>query len=343
MWDSAAGYCSIWRRKSKVRPRGLSEPDRAFGDGGFSAVEMVVEEGAELIEEVGGNEDVRAILGGQEGARDAGPAEGGVHFLRLGIGDKGVLAAEDDQEGRIVRGDVGVGRGGFGFGKVGAHGAAEQFGDGGGGVLRINDAAVTWEGKEVAGTREIGDAGDFGNRTGRSDLAVQIGDVLGGAEQADEMAAGGDADEADAGGIDAVVRGVSAEPAEGGFAVVDLRGPLGLIGEAVVQGSSNVGAIAEEGEDDAAVVFAAPMPTAAVDEDDEGQELFRTLFGNVEIELLAGVTLAAVIEVAQGEDAGRMPGGGAGGGSGALPQAVVTVAMRRAPRRRGKGRGMRRR
>ncbi len=113
----------------------------------------------------------------------------------------------------------------------------------------------------------MGHAGDAGGAVPIDDgLDTGGGVVPGGAEVGHEMAAGGGAPEGDAGGVDVVLFGVGTEPAEGGFAVVDVGGEGGFLGVAVADAGAGV-ALLDEGED-GGLFFRAGSPGAAVDPDD---------------------------------------------------------------------------
>ena len=82
---------------------------------------------------------------------------------------------------------------------------------------------------------------------------------------------------------------MGAEPADGGFAVVELCGPVGLVGEPVADGGADVVAVSDEGGEDAGVVFGSAFPAAAVDIDEERAGFVCGFFGEIKVEGLPAV------------------------------------------------------
>lgn len=114
-----------------------------------------------------------------------------------------------------------------------------------------------------------------------ADATLQLFVAGGGAEKDREMCSGGGADDGDAGGVAAIFAGVGAEPADGGFAIVDLRGIDGVLSEAIANGGDGEARLGEplEGE----FLAIASGPCAAMDVDDEGW-FFASGCGDVEVE-----------------------------------------------------------
>jgi hypothetical protein len=65
-------------------------------------------------------------------------------------------------------------------------------------------------------------------------LALKCGDAAARGEQSGEMAAGGEAGDTDRCWVDPVVGSISAEPADGGFGILDRGRKFRLAGEPVV-------------------------------------------------------------------------------------------------------------
>ena len=82
-----------------------------------------------------------------------------------------------------------------------------------------------------------------------AELAFEVLDVATGAEKGDEVSACGGAPDGDFAGIEPMLFGVGFDPANGGFAIVDLGRPLSLVGEAVAnRDACVVTALDESGE-----------------------------------------------------------------------------------------------
>jgi hypothetical protein len=279
--------------------------DGGGGDDGGDVAEVEVEELLDAVVEFGAAEAVAAVVNGDEEGFDTGFFQGGVDFLALGVGNEGVLGAVGGEEGGVAGGDVGDG-GGFGgdFGAV-LDAAAEEEGFRVVGGFAVDGAFLSDHGEEVFRAEEVDDAGDLAGLVEVfAEGAFEGFDVATGAEVGDEVAAGGGAPDGDFSGVEVVFFGIGFDPADGGFAVVDLRGPLGFVGEAIADGDAGVVAAGEVGGEvvDAAG-FVAAFPTAAVDEDDDGERGggFGG-FGEVEVEALTGVFGVGVGEVEFGVD-----------------------------------------
>lgn len=92
---------------------------------------------------------------------------------------------------------------------------------------------------------EIGGAVVVADGLDAAGLIKVIADVKGfhlatGADKSGEVSACGATPDAEACGVDLVCRGVRAQPANGGFAVLDLRGENGMAAEAVVDAGDGV-------------------------------------------------------------------------------------------------------
>ena len=109
------------------------------------------------------------------------------------------------------------------------------------------------------------------------------------------MTARRSAPDADVVGIEAVFLGVGAQPADGCLAVLDLGGEDGVLAEAVVDARRRV-ALGDQ-RDRRAAVLAAAIPAASVNPDDDGQGMVR-LGGQVEVELVAGVSPGDIFQIA---------------------------------------------
>ena len=183
-----------------------------------------------------------AVGAGEQGGGNVRGFEGGFEFGGLGVGDDGVLVPVDDEEGGIVRGDVGHGRG-LAPGLLAVfERAAEELGHGTLGVFGVSGAAFAAEGEEVGGAAEVEHAGDAAALVQvLAEVSLQLLHAAGDAEHADEVAAGGDAENGDLVGVEIVFLGMGAQPAYGGLAVVDLGRPGALVGEAVVEAGPGVG------------------------------------------------------------------------------------------------------
>ena len=150
-------------------------------------------------------------------------AEAGVEAFALHEGDLVVLIAVDDQERRIVFGDV-VQRADL-AGAVGAvaDDAAEEFRAVGGGEVGVGFAGagdVDGHCEHVACAVEI----DYGTDAAGDGFAGGGGC---GTDDTREVAARGAARNGEALGVEAIVGCAGAEPTDRGARVVDLRGPLG--------------------------------------------------------------------------------------------------------------------
>lgn len=158
---------------------------------------------------------------------------------------------------------------------------AEEFVDDGVGGIGVGGLGLGAE-EEVAGSKVVDDGLDAGVLVEVvAEGAFEGGVVVSGAGEHGEVTAGGDAGDADAGGIVADFCGVGAEPADGGFEVVNLAGELGLVGEAVLDVGDGE---AVRDEPVGAGVFAgALLPAATVEGDDEGGVLCEE--GEVEVEV----------------------------------------------------------
>ena len=123
---------------------------------------------------------------------------------------------------------------------------------------------------------------------------VEIAHMAGDGEQGGEVAAGAGAPRGDFLRVVAVLGGVRAQPADGGFAILDLRGEDGVLAEPILDAGDG-DAFLEQGLA-GRVGLAAGVPAAAVDPDDQGTGGLR---GEVEIEPLPGVAVLDVGEIAQ--------------------------------------------
>ncbi|CAN5529335.1 hypothetical protein BH09VER1_BH09VER1_22990 [soil metagenome] len=100
-------------------------------------------------------------------------------------------------------------------------GAAEELGESGearGVGLGLGGIS---NGEKIGGAVAIDDGLD-GAGEGEVFADIELPGVSGGAEEGDEMATGGGAPDADAGGIDIVLGGVGAKEADGGLAIFKL-------------------------------------------------------------------------------------------------------------------------
>ena len=185
----------------------------------------------------------------------AGGFEGCDEDFALFHGDERVGVAVLDEEGGIVFGGVTGGVGVVGEFQILLDEGADQLVFGGLGGVVIHGGGVVRHAGDAGGAIPIDDGLDAGG-----------GVVTGGTEIGHEMAAGGGAPEGDAGGVDIVFFGVGAEPAEGGFAVVDVGGEGGFLGVPVADAGAGV-ALLDEGED-WRLFLGAGAPGAAVDPDD---------------------------------------------------------------------------
>ena len=89
------------------------------------------------------------------------------------------------------------------------------------------------------------------------------------ADEGGEVAAGRRAPRREAVGVEAVLRGVRAKPADRAAAVVDLRGPDRRAAQAVVEARDGVARGAERGDVAGRRELAAARPSSAVDPDDQ--------------------------------------------------------------------------
>ena len=180
--------------------------------------------------------------------------------------------------------------------------AADEFGQRTRGIVGVNDAAFAAEGEEIGRAAEVHHAGDAAALVQvLAEVSLQLLHAAGDAEHADEVAAGGDAKDGDLVGVEVVFLSMGAQPADGGLAVMDLRGPPGLVGEAVVEAGPGVGsAFSDESHQHARLLLAASLPAAAVDVHDERVRFARRGLREVEVEHLARIAGAHVVEVPHG-------------------------------------------
>ena len=224
------------------------------------------------------------------------------------VGDVFVFGAVDAEGGGGEGGDPVDGAGEDVFAAFGVEVSAEEQGEDFCGV----DAFAVGFG-EVAGAEEVDDAGD-GAGLVEVAFAFELLDACRDAEELGEVAAGGTAGGADAGGVDVIFGGVGAQPADGGLAIVHGGGEGEFGGEAVGDGDGDVAVL---GEDDAEFVVGVARTGAeapAVNAEDGGEGA-GGVFGAGEIELEVGVVGVGVFEVGFEEDVvGDGEVGGEGGG-----------------------------
>lgn len=175
----------------------------------------------------------------------------------LGVGHLFVLVAVDEEVGREVAAEVGGGGSGaqdgaggvveFGEAEEGFHGGAEF-----GAVIDLKN--------EIVGCIDGDDGGDSG-------VAPSAG-----ADEGDEVAASGFADDGDTFGVGLEFGGVGADPADGGLDVLDTGGVAVGGREAVVDGEPGEASLAEGVKERFDVAgFVATHEATAVDEDTGGE------------------------------------------------------------------------
>lgn len=153
---------------------------------------------------------------------------------------------------------------------------------------------------EVLGAAEVDDAVDATAEGGEgAEGAFEFFDTATGAEEGAEVAAGGASPDDDAVGVEVILLGVAANPADGGLAVVDLGGPRGLLAEAVADTNGGVVAGARHLDASGAVANAVAIdPAATVDEGDDGEGfVVGGLIGEVKVQGLFWVFVVGVGEV----------------------------------------------
>ena len=101
--------------------------------------------------------------------------------------------------------------------------------------------------------------------------------------------------DADVAGIEVVLLGICPQPANGCLAVLDLGGEEGVLAQSVIDARHGV-ALADQ-RDRRATFLAAGRPTAPVDPDDDGQGVI-CLGGQIQVELVAGVSASDILQVA---------------------------------------------
>lgn len=280
-----------------------SRPGPQFGLAAQLLFEAGFEEGVDFLGDCGVLEPAVTAAGdGVEFVGDVGFLQGGGEEFALAVGDQWVLVAMDDEEGRVGGIDVGDRVGASDFVRDRLDRRAEELGFRGvGGVvfLAIRQALGIHLG-DIGGAEKVDHTGDFGILIGvRTEGAVHFWHPGTGAEDGGEVAAGGGAPNDKAVGVEVVLFGVGFDPADRGFAVVDLGGPWGFAAEAVANTDSGGLAFGHGAEDlTPALGFVAGQPGTAVNED-EDRERFPgfTRFGQVEVELLALVIGAGVGQV----------------------------------------------
>lgn len=243
---------------------------------------------------------VAAVGDGDEIGRDAGLDELLIEADRLSIGNEGVGGAVDVEDGWVVFGDMGDRGGATGFFFVLKDGAAEEEGLWRVGGIVIHGAGVVAHGEHFSGAEEVDHGIDAAALIEvRADLTLELFDLARGAEHGDEMASGGSAPDGDLFWVEIVFLGARTNPADRGLAVVDLRGPLGFIAQAVGDTDSGVVATGNEGGQtlEAGTLVARP-PSSTVDEDDDGEGFVGGWFlGEIEIDHLPRVVIGSVGEV----------------------------------------------
>lgn len=239
------------------------------------------EEGLDHGADLGGVEGFSAVAGAREDdqfAPDSGGLQARVKATALFDGDLRVGVAVEDQERRVVGGNLIKGAGGTGEVGPVAHDAAEEQRAVGLGEVGIGFAGagdVGRHGEEVAGAVEIDHALDAAGG-----LLVHGGG--GGADQCRDVAAGGAAGDGDAARVEAVGGGVFAQPADGGARVFELGRPTGNREQADVEAGDGVALGGEPRE--RAVALGAAFPAAAVHPDDDGERILRQTGGAIEVE-----------------------------------------------------------
>ena len=216
--------------------------------------------------------------------------------LALLLRDKIVVVALKDEERSTAFVHVVHRAGQAGGFEVSANGAANKAGKSVVGIV-VNEGGVSGVAvmQEVGRTVEVDDAL---NRAGLVEVRAHIesGLVTRRAEEGNEVAARRFARRADMGGIKVVFPGVGAEPADRGFAVLDLRGENGVLAEAVPDAGDRA---ARSRERDARTrVAIAHRPTAAVDPNEERMG-FAVVGRQVEVKLLARGAVLNVGKVAE--------------------------------------------
>jgi hypothetical protein len=152
--------------------------------------------------------------------------------------------------------------------------------------------------KEIGWAEPVDDGLDATGLLEVVDCAFQFGSATGDAKQRDEMATGGCAPGDEFVWVEVVFFGVGAQPADGGFAILDLSGEFGFLTESV----SNLGdsvAVFDETEGWAWGIFAAGHPCAAVNPDNEGKG-FVSFLGQIQIQVhgsSAGLTVFQVLQL----------------------------------------------
>lgn len=184
---------------------------------------------------VGGAGDAQELYG------DAGGLQFGRHFFALRDVDAFVFVAVHEEEGRIVRSDVGDG-GGLDVGAV--FGGSLVVGEGAG---HAKKEVAVGAGEKIDGGGAGDDALDFGAlafdgiRVRREAAAVES------AEHADEVATGGAAGSPDPIGVDAEFGGVVADEADGALDVFNGGGIAEAGQRAVVDAENGVAGVGEGG------------------------------------------------------------------------------------------------
>lgn len=135
-------------------------------------------------------------------------------------------------------------------------------------------------------------------------MALKLWDACGDAEELGEVAACGAAHGADAGGVHVILGGMGAQPADGGFAIVD-GGWKGIGGgEAIGDGDGDV-AVLGEGEEEFVITFAFACAEAATVDADDGGVGACSVFGLGEVDLEVLVVWIGELDVTSEADVVR--------------------------------------
>jgi hypothetical protein len=138
--------------------------------------------------------------------------------------------------------------------------------------------------------------------------------ATGGADERGEMTACGSADRAEVIGVEVVVLRMRSQPADGGLAVLDLRGEDGFLTETILDAGHSIAFEHEWGH--GAGKFVPGTPAAAVDVDDERERFFGRCRGQVEVEHLRFIAAFDVGDVLLDFDGRGLLGEEAGGEKG---------------------------
>ena len=228
--------------------------------------------------------------------------------LRLVERDERVLGPVEDQERRVVAGDVRDRRGRPRRVLVLLEGAADQLRLGRVGCVVIHAAGIVPHRQQVAGPELVHDAlHPAADAPVRPDVPLQVRDAAAGTEHGGEVAAGRGADHADAIGVEPVLRRVGPDPSDRRLAVVDLGRPGRLAAQPVVdRGRGIIAALHEVGDLAQPHRLVARPERPAVDVHDHRQRLAGPgRPGQEQVERLARILRAGVGDVLLDPDALR--------------------------------------